>query len=57
MNTKKILILLVLAFIAYYILRSPDSAANALRIGGTFALNGMKFVAEALAKFIDTLFA
>lgn len=57
MNAKKILIILVLAFIAYYVLRSPASAATALRVSGEFALNGMKLVAEALAKFIDTLFA
>jgi hypothetical protein len=56
-NAKRILILLALAFVAYYVLRSPQSAATALRASGHFTLQGMKYVAEALAKFIDTLFA
>lgn len=55
MNLKRILILALFAFIVYYVLRSPDSAAAAFRVGGTTALNGMKGVAESLARFIDAL--
>lgn len=57
MKFKRILILLVFAFVVYYVLRSPESAGNAFKAGGEFAVAGIKTAADALAKFLDTLFA
>lgn len=57
MNVKRIALIAILGFVVYYVLRSPDSAANAFRVVGTASLDGVRFVAEALARFIDTLFA
>ena len=57
MNIKRFALLALLAFVVYYVLRSPDSAATALRVVGQASLDGVRFVAEALARFIDTLFA
>ncbi len=55
MKLKRLLILAVVAFVVYYVLRSPDTAAQAFRVGGAFALDGLKGVADSLARFIDAL--
>ncbi|MGH2813298.1 MAG: hypothetical protein ACRDI1_11400 [Actinomycetota bacterium] len=55
MNFKRLLLLAVVAFAFYYLLRSPDTAAEAFRVGGQTAVNGLKSVADSLARFIDAL--
>lgn len=57
MNIKKILIILTVAFVVYYVLRSPDSAALAFKTAGETTVSGLKDLAEALARFFDALFS
>ena len=57
MNIKRIALIAVLAFVVFYVLRSPASAATAFKMVGQASFDGVQFVAEALARFIDTLFA
>lgn len=54
---KKVLTISLVAFVAYYILRSPDAAASAFRGAGETTINGLKDLAEAIARFVDALFA
>lgn len=56
MNLKRLLLLAVFAFIVYYVLRSPDTAAEAFKGAGAMVGKGMKQAAESLARFIDALF-
>lgn len=57
MNIKKILIIVTVAFVVYYVLRSPDSAALAFKTAGETTVSGLKDLAEALARFFDALFS
>lgn len=56
MNLKKILIVAAGAFFIYYILRSPDAAASALKGAGEVTVDGLKELADSLARFFDALF-
>jgi hypothetical protein len=57
MNLKRILILLAVAFMVYYVLRSPDAAALAVKGAGKTTVHGLAQVASSLARFVDKLFA
>ena len=56
MNMKKILMVAVAAFIVFYILRSPDSAADAFKAAGKVTFEGLRDLAGSLAIFVDNLF-
>lgn len=53
---KKILMVAVAAFILFYILRSPDSAADAFKAAGKVTFEGLRDLAGSLAVFVDNLF-
>lgn len=57
MNLKKMLTIALIAFVAYYVVRSPDAAASAFRGAGETTLSGLKELAESIARFVDALFA
>ena len=56
MNLKKILLAAAIAFVIFYILRSPDSAAVAFKAAGKVTMQGLEDLAGSLAVFIDNLF-
>jgi hypothetical protein len=55
MKLKKILKILLIVFVAFYVLRSPTSAATTLRAAGETAYQGMLALANSAAKFFDAL--
>lgn len=56
MNLKKLLMAAAIAFVIFYILRSPDSAATAFKAAGKVTIQGLEDLAGSLAVFIDNLF-
>lgn len=52
---KKLLILAAIAFVAYYVLHSPQVAGHTVHLAGKNAWHGVKGVAASLTKFINTL--
>ncbi len=54
---KKLLILAAIAFVAYYVLHSPQVAGHTVHLAGKNALHGVKGLAASLTKFINSLFA
>jgi hypothetical protein len=54
---KKIVLILVLAFIAYYVLHSPQVAGHSLHAAGKGAWHGLKSAADSLTKFFNSLFS
>lgn len=56
MNLKKIFIMAAGAFLVYYVLRSPDAAASAFKGAGETTIDGLKDLADSLARFVDALF-
>ncbi|HVF11694.1 MAG TPA: hypothetical protein VNA87_01270 [Actinomycetota bacterium] len=56
MNLKKIFMIAVGAFLVYYVLRSPDAAASAFKGAGETTIDGLKDLADSLARFVDALF-
>ncbi len=56
MNIKKILLVLAVAFLVYYVLRSPVQAAEAVKGAGEVTVAGLRDLAESLARFVDALF-
>ncbi|MCA1840581.1 MAG: hypothetical protein ABR507_09200 [Actinomycetota bacterium] len=57
MNLKKLLLILAIAFVIYYVLRSPDAAALAFKGAGKTTYDGLRQLAGSLARFVDKLFA
>jgi hypothetical protein len=55
MKLKKILKILLIVFLAFYVLRSPTSAAGTLRAAGETAYQGILTLADSAAKFFDAL--
>lgn len=55
-GVKKILLLLVVAFIVYYVLHSPTVAGHSLHAVGSNTWHGLKSAASSLTKFFDSLF-
>lgn len=53
---KKILLLLVVAFILYYVLHSPTVAGKTLHAAGTNVGHSLKSTASSLTKFFNNLF-
>ncbi|HWD09021.1 MAG TPA: hypothetical protein VHA57_08000 [Actinomycetota bacterium] len=53
---KKILLLLVVAFIVYYVLHSPTVAGHSLHAAGSNTWHALKSAASSLTKFFDSLF-
>lgn len=56
MNLKKIFMIAAGAFLVYYVLRSPDAAAGAFKGAGETTIDGLKDLADSLARFVDALF-
>lgn len=56
-NIKRILLIGLAAFVVYYVLRSPDAAAAAFRGAGETTFDGIKDIAQSLARFFDKLLA
>ena len=57
MNLRKILMMALIAFVAYYVIRSPNAAASAFRGAGSTTFHGLQSLAESIAKFVDALFS
>jgi hypothetical protein len=55
MKLKKILKILAIVFVAFYVLRSPSSAADTLRTAGQAAYQGLESLASSAAQFFDAL--
>ncbi|HLI55980.1 MAG TPA: hypothetical protein VKY26_02990 [Actinomycetota bacterium] len=55
-GVKKILMLLVVAFILYYVLHSPAVAGKSLHAAGTNTWHGLKSAASSMTKFFNSLF-
>lgn len=55
MKLKKIIKILLIVFAVFYVLRSPQSAADTLRLAGTAAFQGIRSLADSAATFFDTL--
>lgn len=45
----------LLAFFIFYVMRSPNSAAETLRLAGEAAYGGIKDLADSAARFFDAL--
>ena len=56
MNLKKIFMIAAGAVLVYYVLRSPDAAASAFKGAGETTIDGLKDLADSLARFVDALF-
>ena len=54
---KKLLILAVIAFVAYYVLHSPTVAAHTVKVAGAGIWHDLHGVAASLTKFVNTLFS
>jgi hypothetical protein len=54
---KKIVVIVVVAFIAYYVLHSPQVAGHSLHAAGKGAWHGMKSAAASLTQFFNSLFS
>jgi hypothetical protein len=52
---KKILIVAVIAFVAYYVLHSPTTAGHTVKVAGAGIWHDAKGVAASLTKFVNTL--
>ena len=52
---KKVLVLALIAFAAYYVLHNPQVAGHTTHVAVKNAWHGVKGVAASLAKFINTL--
>jgi hypothetical protein len=55
MGLKRIIILAAIAFVVFYAVRSPDSAALTFRVAAKTSRAGLKDLAESLARFFDAL--
>ena len=53
MDLKKLIVLVVVAFVLFYLISAPSEAANAVHA----VLNALKTGADALITFVKTLFA
>ncbi|MGH2718198.1 MAG: hypothetical protein ACRDJU_06440 [Actinomycetota bacterium] len=53
---KKILLLLVVAFILYYVLHSPEVAGKSLHAAGSNTWHALKSAAGSMTKFLNSLF-
>ena len=54
---KKLLLIAVILFVAYYVLHSPTIAAHTVRVASKEVVHGAKNVAASLTKFVNTLFS
>lgn len=54
---KKLLILAAIAFVAYYVLHSPQVAGHTVHLAAKNTWHGMKGAAGSLTKFINTIFS
>jgi hypothetical protein len=52
---KKVLLIAAIAFVAYYVLHSPQVAGHTVHAMGKNAWHGVKGIAASLTKFINTL--
>lgn len=55
MNVKRLLIVVAVIFVAYYVLSSPKAAAGGASELATWSIATVQAVAEALRSFIDGL--
>jgi hypothetical protein len=51
MNVKKIIGLLLIAFVVFYLVTNPDNAANIVSSIG----RGLRSAAESLSKFVQSI--
>lgn len=54
---KKLLLLVVVAFVIYYVLHSPQVAGKSLHAAGTGTWHGLKAAASSMTRFFNTLFS
>jgi len=54
---KKILLIAAIAFVAYYVLHSPQIAGHTVHTAGMSAWHGVREMAGSLTKFFNTLFS
>lgn len=54
---KRVLLLVVAAFVVYYVLHSPQIAGKSVHAAGANVWHGARLAASALTKFLDTTFS
>ena len=54
---KKLLIVAAIAFVAYYVLHSPQVAGHTVHLASRNALHGVKSLAASLTKFVNSIFS
>lgn len=55
MNAKKLLIIVVALFAAYYVIQSPQLASESIKSFTSWGISVMQAVVEALKSFLDGL--